>query len=105
MLGNSQDGIGRYIGSLMLITSIWDGAEMWKALTTLDGKCSMKYCSVYTYERCLFPFSLWKMLQETTQLVGPIVLGQVTPKCCAWCSEPSEELWLGWREQKESAIE
>lgn len=67
----------------MLIPSIWDGAEMWKPLTTLDGKCSMKYCSVCTDERCLFPFSVWEMVQETTQLVGLTVLGLVTPKCGA----------------------
>lgn len=67
----------------MLIPSIWNGAEMCQPLTILDGKCSMKYCSVCTDERYLFPFSVWEIVQETSQLIGPTVPGPLTPKCGA----------------------
>lgn len=65
----------------MLISNIWDGAEMLQPLTILGGKCSMKYFSVYTDERCLFPFSLWEMVKETSNLVVPTIPEPVTPMC------------------------
>lgn len=52
--------MGQYIGSWILTLNIWDGAEMGQPLTVLDGKCSVRYWSVYTYERCLFFSSMWE---------------------------------------------
>lgn len=98
VLGNSQYGIGPYVGSWMLVPSIWDGAEMWQPLTILDCKCSVKYCSVCSDKRCLFPFSVWEMMHETSQLVGPTVTRPITPKCGVWYSKLSEEQWLGLEE-------
>lgn len=56
-------------------------------------RCSMRYCSVGTIERCLFPFSVWGSGAGLSHSARASVVcdAQSQVKNCGW----------GWREQRE----